>query len=76
MAKKRGDLGVIYEVRPDPGQAGRWIVLRGGVPTGGFGNSVHQAIGSAIGEAQHEARTSDLTVAVMVAGKRTPEWVS
>lgn len=78
MARITAPLGITYEVREDPHVRGRWIALRDGKPTGGFGYSVHMAVGSAIGEAQQEARISDLKIKVVVVidGKRTTEWDS
>lgn len=76
MGKKSGTLGVTYEVREDPQQRGRWITLRGGKPTGGYGDSIHMAVNGAIGEAKQEAKTTDLNIQVVsvVAGKRIKEW--
>lgn len=78
MTPKKSTLAVTYEVRESPQERGRWLVLRGGKPTGGFGTTIHMAVNSAIGEAKQEARTSDLKVKVIsvAGGKRTPEWES
>jgi hypothetical protein len=71
-------LGVTYDVRQDPQRPGRWIVLRGGKPSGGFGTDMNMAINGAIGEAKQEARTTDLKIKVVLVsdGKRTVEWES
>lgn len=69
---------ISYEVREDPRERGRWNVLRNGVETGGYGRSIHMAVGSAIGLAQQEAReTGTKTKVVSIVGqKRTEEWKS
>lgn len=69
---------VTYEVRQHPQEKDRWIVLRGGVPTGGVGPNMHLAINSAIAEARQEARTSDLKIRVVsiVGNERSEEWAS
>lgn len=71
-------LAVTYTVREDPRQRGRWITLRGGKPTGGYGDTIHMAVNGAIGEARYEASTTDLKVKVIVVdgGKRVTEWES
>jgi len=78
MTDKKSTLGVTYEVREDPHQRGRWIVLRGGKPSGGFGTDMNMAINGAIGEAKQEARITDLRIkVVLVSGvRRTTEWES
>jgi hypothetical protein len=71
-------LGITYEVHEDPQQRGRWITLRGGRPTGGYGDSIHMAVNGAIGEARQEARTCNLKVKVVsvVGTMRVTEWES
>lgn len=78
MDKKPGTLAVTYEVREDPQQRGRWITLRGGKPTGGYGDNIHMAVNGAIGETRYEASSSNLkTKVVSVVGTmRVTEWES
>ena len=76
--RKRGGLGVVYEVREDPLQVGKWFVLRGGTETGGFARDKSTAIGLAFSLASREANTTDMKVSVVsiVGSKRTIEWKS
>ena len=66
---------VTYEVKAVDG---RWIVLRNGLPTGGFGSTLHMAVNGAVGEAKQEARSAELKVKVVsvVDAARTTEWES
>ena len=69
---------VTYEVREDPQRKGRWIVLRGGVPTGAFARDQRTAVGAAYAVATKEAQQTHLKIRVIsVVGRaRTLEWRS